>query len=77
MSASNKTENLVVGEIYKAKVIKSTEGLGGEALAKIDDFTVRVNGEKVNEGETIRVKITSVDGKNAAGNLVTNAADIF
>ena len=70
---------LEVGKMYRAKVIRATTGImGGEALAKIDDFTVSVSsGAPVDEGEEVRVKITNVKGNTATANLVTNAADIF
>jgi predicted RNA-binding protein with TRAM domain len=77
LSDQNKTERLEVGKIYKAKVIRPTKTMGGESIAMIDDFTVCVSGERVDEGQEIRVKITDVRGKDATANLVTNAADIF
>jgi predicted RNA-binding protein with TRAM domain len=71
------TRNIEVGKIYKAKVTRSTNAPGGEALAKIGDVTVRVFGERIDEGDDIRVKITEVHDYDAVGNLVTNRADIF
>jgi predicted RNA-binding protein with TRAM domain len=77
LNSESRTQRLEVGKIYKAQVIQPTEKMGGESLATIDDITVRVSGEKVDNGQEIRVKITSVKGKEATANLVTNAADIF
>jgi predicted RNA-binding protein with TRAM domain len=71
-------KTIEVGKVYKAKVIQSTAGtIGGKALAKIYDFTVTLSSARVEEGDEVRVKITSVTGNTATANLVTNAADIF
>jgi predicted RNA-binding protein with TRAM domain len=82
LSDESESENLVVGKIYKAKVMEP-KGPDGQPLARIDDYSVHVTGlalgliEKLEKGEDIRVKVTYVKGKDATAELVTNAADIF
>lgn len=79
MSDPNESgRGLEVGNVYIAKIIRSTAGImGGEALAKIDDFTVSVSGARVDEGEEVRVKITKVQGNTANADLVPNAVDMY
>lgn len=79
MSESNESgRGLEVGNVYIAKIIRSTPGImGGDALAKIDDFTVSVSGSRLEEGEEVRVKITNVKGNTADGDLVPNASEMY